>query len=398
MTGSGDSKKVTKIERKIETKITISIDPRAIELCVRCGTCRSVCPAFEILGWESRNSRGRVMVVKALGEGLAPDSNVLDSLNTCTTCGICAAKCPAGANPPEIVQKARTRLVSQGVMTEAQAGLMRKVGASGNTFGEPGDRLGWLSDPGAIKEKAESVYFVGCLDSYRYPEVAKKTFEILRRFGVTLLPDEECCGSPLIRMGSDARKLVDRNLDQIRRIGAKTVITGCAGCYSTLKKYYPLEFEVVSVPEFLAERLAELDLKRLDLTVTYHDPCHLGRHCGIYDPPRKVIKAICRLVEMKSIREDARCCGGGGGVRAGYPDLSLEIARRRLADVPPGVDAIVSCCPLCIRNLRDAGSEVEVIDLIDLVGRALEVDPDPDPSSRYESPAAERTTDESPVG
>ena len=110
MTGSGDSKKVTKIERKIETKITISIDPRAIELCVRCGTCRSVCPAFEVLGWESRNSRGRVMVVKALGEGLAPDKDVLDSLNTCTTCGICAAKCPAGANPPEIVQAARKEI------------------------------------------------------------------------------------------------------------------------------------------------------------------------------------------------------------------------------------------------------------------------------------------------
>jgi Fe-S oxidoreductase len=107
------------------------------------------------------------------------------------------------------------------------------------------------------------------------------------------------------------------------------------------------------------------------LTVTYHDPCHLGRGSGIFDPPRKVIKAICDLEEMRSNRQDARCCGGGGGVRAGYPDLSLEIARRRLLDVPAGVEAIVSCCPLCIRNLRDAGGEVEVIDLVDLVARAL---------------------------
>ncbi|HPJ29845.1 MAG TPA: (Fe-S)-binding protein [Methanothrix sp.] len=373
---------------RVRAKLKLEIDPRAIELCVRCGTCRSVCPVFEVLGWESRNSRGRVMVVKALGEGLAPDSEVLDSLNTCTTCGICAAKCPAGANPPEIVQEARRGLVSQGVMTGAQAGFRAKLNASGNTFGELGDRLGWLADRAdreGRKERSDSVYFVGCLDSYRYPEVAKKTFEILRRFGVTLLPDEECCGSPLIRTGSDAKKLIDKNLRQIREIGAKTVITGCAGCYSTLKKYYPPDLEVVSVPEFLAGRLSELDLKRLDMAVTYHDPCHLGRHGGIYDPPRKVIKAICRLVEMKNSREDARCCGGGGGVRAGYPDLSLEIARRRLADIPPGVDAIVSCCPLCIRNLRDAESEVEVIDLVDLVGRALE--PNPDQSSRDESPA-----------
>ncbi|MGB3944828.1 MAG: (Fe-S)-binding protein [Methanothrix sp.] len=358
-----------------ETKIEpagISIDPRTIELCVRCGTCRSVCPAFEVLGWESKNTRGRVMVAKALREGFPPDAGILDSLNTCTTCGICSASCPAGADPPLIVQEARKGLVSQGIMTESQAGFRSKVAESGNTFGEAGERLGWLSDREGFQDRAESVYFVGCLDSYRYPEVAAKTFRILKQFGVALLPEERCCGSPLIRTGSSAEMVMGENLRQIRDMGAKTVVTGCAGCYSTLKRYYPPEFEVVSVPEFLARRLSELRPKRLDLTVTYHDPCHLGRHAGIYDPPREVIRAICRLVEMKRSREDARCCGGGGGVRAGYPDLSLEIAKHRLQDVPAGVDAIVSCCPLCIRNLRDAGAGVEVIDLVDLVARALE--------------------------
>lgn len=354
-----------------EAETWVEIDPRTVEVCVRCGTCRSVCPAFEVLGWESRNSRGRIMVVKALQEGFCPDSEVLDCLNTCTTCGICAEKCPAGANPPAIVQSARRQLVAEGVMTETQAGFRRKVRASGNTFGEGADRLGWLSDREGLKERADRVYFVGCLHSYRYPEVAKKTFDLLRRFGATLLPEEVCCGSPLIRTGSEAKEIIDKNLRQIRRVGAKTVITGCAGCLSTLKKDYPPEFEVVSVSEFLAEHLAELDLLRLDITVTYHDPCHLGRGSGVFDPPREVIRAICRLEEMKGSRENARCCGGGGGVRAGYPDLSLDIARRRLSEVPAGVNAIVSCCPLCIRNLRDAGSEIEVIDLIDLVERAI---------------------------
>jgi len=348
------------------------IDQRALEICVRCGTCRSVCPAFEVLGWESKNTRGRIMVAKALREGFPPDAGVLDSLNTCTTCGICAASCPAGANPPLIVQEARRVLVSKGVMTESQAGFRSKVAGSGNTFGETGERLGWLSDREGLQDRAESVYFVGCLDSYRYPEAAAKTFRILKRFGVALLPDEKCCGSPLIRTGSPAETVIEDNLRQIREMKAKTVITGCAGCYSTLKRDYHPEFEVVSVPEFLAGRLADLGTRRLDMTVTYHDPCHLGRHGGIYDPPREVIRAICRLVEMKNNRLDARCCGGGGGVRAGYPDLSLQIAKRRLQDVPDGVDAIVSCCPLCIRNLRDAGAGVEVMDLIDLVARAID--------------------------
>ncbi|HII06192.1 MAG TPA: (Fe-S)-binding protein, partial [Methanotrichaceae archaeon] len=345
------------------------IDPRSIDRCVRCGTCRSVCPAFEELGWESRNTRGRIMVVKALQEGLMPDSEVLDSLNTCTTCGICTEKCPAGVNPPEIIQEARRDLVSRGFMTEAQARLSQKVNASGNTFGEKADRLGWLSDRKSLKDRSDFVYFVGCLDSYRYPEVALNTFDLLKRFGVTLLPDEVCCGSPLIRTGSGADEFVDKNLDQIKRIGAKTVITGCAGCYSTLKKDYPPEFEVVSVPEFLAEHISELDTKRLEISVTYHDPCHLGRYCGIYDPPRRVLEAIpgLKLLEMERIREDSYCCSAGGGVRTAYPEFAAWAAGKRLdeAKVTTGCDVVVTACPFCEENLTNAAGplDMKVVDV-----------------------------------
>jgi Fe-S oxidoreductase len=214
---------------------------------------------------------------------------------------------------------------------------------------------------------------VGCFDSYRYPEFAKKTFEVLQRFGVTLLPDEQCCASPLLRIGfrEDAGTVMKRNLEQIRKIGARTIITSCAGCYTTLKNNYPEEFQVISLPEFLAEHLEELKPKRLDLTVTYHDPCHLGRHNKIYEAPRKVIRAICTLKEMKNIKEDSRCCGGGGGVRVGFPDISLELARNRLEDVPEGIDYLVTSCPLCLRNFRDAGGNIETIDIIELVAMAV---------------------------
>jgi Fe-S oxidoreductase len=194
----------------------------------------------------------------------------------------------------------------------------------------------------------------------------------LSRFGVTLLPSEQCCGSPLLRTGFDSKRLIDNNARQIRQIGAKIVITGCAGCYTTLKNSYSTDFRVLSVPEFLAEKISELALRRLDITVTYHDPCHLGRHNEIYDPPRQVIKAICSLSEMKSSGKAARCCGGGGGVRAGYNEISLAMARRRLKDVPEGVDYIVTSCPLCVRNLRDAGAGEKVIDLVDLVTMAIQ--------------------------
>ena len=310
------------------------------------------------------------MVIKGLSSGLPADKDVLDSLNTCTTCGICTENCPAGVNPPDLIENARRELVCAGRMTREQADLSKKIFESGNTFGDPRDRLSWLQDRTILKEKAEYVYFVGCMNSYRNTETAARTFALLSRFGATLLPAEQCCGSPLLRTGFDARRFVDENSRQIEEIEARTVITGCAGCYTTLKKNYARQFQVVSVSEFLAEHISELNIKPLDLTVTYHDPCHLGRHNEIYEQPRRVIEAVCRLKEMKTSGKAARCCGGGGGVRAGYRDLSLQMARRRLQDVPDEVDYIVTSCPLCIRNLRDAGAGEKVIDLVDLVARA----------------------------
>lgn len=350
----------------------MNLDLKAINQCVRCGSCRTFCPVFEESGWESANTRGRIMILKGLTCGLQPDLQVLGSLNTCTTCGICTENCPAGVNPPEIIENARRQLVSLGKMTCQQADLSRNIFASGNTFGDGRDRLSWLTDRGILTKKADYVYFAGCMNSYRYTETAANTFALLNRFGATMLPAEQCCGSPLLRTGFDARRFIDGNCRQIANTGAKTVITGCAGCYTTLKKSYPQDFRVLSVPEFLAERISEMDIKPLDLTVTYHDPCHLGRHNQIYEQPRQVIRAICRLKEMKTSGKAARCCGGGGGVRAGYKDLSLKMAKKRLEDVPGEVDYIVTSCPLCIRNLRDAGAGEKVIDLVDLVAMAMQ--------------------------
>jgi len=348
-------------------------DMRSILKCVRCGTCRSVCPVFDVVGWESAGARGRMLVAHGVSMGLEADKDVLDSLNMCTTCGLCEQLCPSGAAPPEVVENTRHQLVLHGKMTDAQREIAGRANELGNALGEEKERMDWLGESAKdVTEKADYVFFAGCLGSYRYPELTKRTFDILKKFGVTVLKEEVCCGSPLLRTGSDPSELISKNLDQIKKTGAHTVITGCAGCFTALKNDYPEDLEVIHVTEFLAERLAEMDLKKLDLKVSYHDPCHLGRCNGVFDAPREIITAVSDLEEMESNREKARCCGAGGGVLKGYPELSLELSKRRLEEMPEDVDYLITACPLCRTNLKRGEPKVEILDIIDLLEMAME--------------------------
>lgn len=348
-------------------------DMRSILKCVRCGTCRSICPVFDVVGWESASSRGRMLVAHGVSQGMEVDKGVFDSLNTCTTCGLCEQICPSGASPVKVIENVRHQLALQGKMTEAQRSLRSEAIGKGNPLGETRERMAWLGDSGKdAAKKADYVFFAGCLGSYRYPELTKRTFEILKRFGVTVLEEEVCCGSPLMRTGSDASELISSNLRQMKNTGAHTIITGCAGCYTALKNDYPENLDVIHVTEFLADRLAEMDLKKLDLKVTYHDPCHLGRCNGVFDAPRQIIMSVCELEEMRNTRERSKCCGAGGGVLKGYPELSLDISKKRLEDIPKDVDYLVTACPLCRTNLKRGNPEIEVLDIIDLLEMAME--------------------------
>ena len=388
------------------------MDIRDLYRCVSCGNCRSVCPVFEQTGRESKNTRGRILIIRGIYEGQLDDESVFESINTCTTCGYCTETCPAGVDPPKLVETAREGLVKLGKMTPTQAKIRDTVAQYSNTLSVDGDRLGWLkeaesgagetkdadNEAGETKEAGTSglklerpknpkaVYFVGCLDSYRYPKTALKTYKILNKLGVGLLEDEKCCGSPLLRLGFDNEfaGLVKHNNEQIKMSGADTIIAGCAGCFNTLKNDYDLRgITVTTVSEYLMSHISELkewmaaekSIQKLDIPVTYHDSCHFGRHNRIYDEPRALIREIVgggNLKEMAACREKSRCCGGGGGVRSGYTELSLAMAKRRLEDVPAGVKYIITTCPLCLRNLSDAGGDIPVIDIVELLSMAME--------------------------
>jgi Fe-S oxidoreductase len=172
---------------------------------------------------------------------------------------------------------------------------------------------------------------------------------------------------------------MERNVRSAADLGVEEVVFSCAGCYRMFKEEYPkfvdVPFKVRHISEFLADK--DLKLKPLDKELTYHDPCHLGRHSGVYDAPRKLLSKIpgARFKEMPHNRETALCCGGGGGVRSAYPDLSGKVAARRV-DEAAFADVLVTTCPFCVSNLRvgkeNSSSKVEIKDLVELIEPLVE--------------------------
>ncbi len=188
---------------------------------------------------------------------------------------------------------------------------------------------------------------------------------ILSRFGARVLEDEQCCGSPLLRLGGESVAL-EHNREQVKKSGAKTLVTGCAGCYKTLSE--SLDIEVLHVTQFLARHVDELPLDRLPLTVSYHDPCHLGRCMKVYDEPRTIINRICDLKEMAT-PERMPGAAEAAAECAGVMRTSQGVAKKRLLKTPAEVDYIITACPMCNANLQDAGGKV--LDISDLILRSL---------------------------
>ncbi len=240
------------------------------------------------------------------------------------------------------------------------------------------------------------LYFIGCTTSYFTPNVAKATLKVFEKAKLkykVLRGEERCCGFPLFATGQiDAfKRIADLNMELLKERGVEKIVTTCPSCYRTIKLIYPEflggeQLEVIHFPDFALKLIENgfLQLNRREIRVTYHDPCELGRKLNIYDSPRKLIKSIpgVKLVEMERIRENSWCCGAGGVVRMLDTKISTEIASKRIKrDVAPlNVDALVTSCPACIKNLSDGVmiaetiydvEPVRVLDVAELLADAL---------------------------
>jgi Fe-S oxidoreductase len=345
-------------------------------------------------GVETYSSKGRLILTRGLlTDEIEATERLVDSLYSCTACGQCYDQLSlTGLEVNNAIVRARREIASRGMEPGQCRVVSGQIRAEGNPIGMPAeDRPLWYEDSAEEHpfEGNDVLYWTGCSTSYRLPEVVEATTNVFTKAGLDfgLLGEEEgCCGLILYLLGlwDDARGNAEETAEQFQKLGVKTLVTGCAGCFYAFTRVYstldvPLPVNVLHTSQLIEALIKEDQLKLGENTgrYTWHDPCDLGRHCQIYDPPRSVLRSIpgLELVEPPLNREHALCCGAGGGLMTYDADLSKRIAVSKLNDeiTPMKVDGIVTGCPACIINLRYAldPQELPVYDLAQLVEKSL---------------------------
>jgi len=311
-------------------------------------------------------------------------------------CGACSSFCVLPIPHFDIFRAMRRDIVEAGLeVPKAIERIAKSVDKEGNVFGaKRGERVKWTADL-ELTGKGEVVYFAGCYASYVSPEIARSTVRILKEMDqmpAILGVEEQCCGNPLLLSGhgKQAEELMRSNAKRLMETGAKQVLASCAECYRTLKFEYPkivpeFKMEVLHTSEVLARGVGEGKLHfkgQREEVVTYHDPCQLGRlGGGVYEAPRKVIQAVpgVRFREMARSESYARCCGAGGLIKDTNPKMAVGIGVDVMDEARrTGAFTVISTCPRCKRNFRDAIKEdpirllhLKVLDLNEFVAMNL---------------------------
>jgi len=359
--------------------------------CYQCGKCDTVCPWNRVRKFSIRK------VVREANFGLSEIDK--EEIWYCTTCGKCPQRCPRDVRQINDVVAVRRLATNYDVFTP-QAKPIKTVTSAllseGNPFGEErAKRTAWAEGLNVkrFEEGMDYLFFTDCYLCYdpRMKKVAKKTAELLNKLGINygiLGEKENCCGESIRKTGNEElfKKLAKENIKNFIDIGVEKIIVSSPHCLHTFKNEYSqfkVNFDVVHIVELFHSLLKEGKIsfsKNIDKKVAYHDPCYLGRHNGIYDEPREVIKAIpsITLVEMEEEREDALCCGMGGGrvwmethKEERFSNIRIEQA------IKAGAEILVTACPYCITNFEDTRvvlgleDKIEVKDITELVFEAM---------------------------
>jgi heterodisulfide reductase subunit D len=382
-----------------------------IEACTRCGLCTDMCSAYNASGDLSvspakkiellrKKIRSKTILGKLMGKKAFTENdmkNLVKAAYECTLCSRCEVNCPVNIDLQKLWISLRAELANTENGPEILNMLKERLEKSHNiSFDTNEGRAEWISQVSGIpenkyiKEKADVIYFVGCVSSFspRVFKIPRSVVQILKAAKVDfgLLGDEEwCCGFPLLSSGfkKDFLDFAKHNIERINASGSKYLITSCPSCYHMWKHTYPelpldikMNFEVLHIVQYfyLLAREGKLELNPINQKVTYHDPCDLGRNSGIYEEPRELIKMIpgITFIEMENNRINATCCGGGGNVEAVDKELSENIAGVKAKEIiKTGADIVVTSCQQCVRtiqqSLKKENSKIKVMDISELI-------------------------------
>jgi Fe-S oxidoreductase len=347
---------------------------------------------------ETWSSKGRTLLIKGLTEGhIKPSKKLADILYTCSTCGHCLAEYFQGLEIDKAIKATRYILAEEGLVPEVFIQTAKNVKETGDPSAMPlTRRMQWTKTlpKQNFPKKAEILYWVGCMVATRTPNTVKATANILTKANInyTMLAEKEgCCNYILLAAGlwNEAKKEAKKLLARVKETKASLIVTPCAGCYYTFTRLYPeilnieMPLQVVHATQFIEKLIHNhtLEIRETDKKskITYHDPCSLGRHSNVYDPPRNILKAIRNIefIETPLNRSQARCCGGGGGLWTFNNQASQESAATRLSkDVKPlKVDSLATACPTCQLNFRFSATKnnipIKICDITEIVETSI---------------------------
>jgi Fe-S oxidoreductase len=412
--------------------------------CMRCSECKWIplakisnwrfahqCPSISRYKFHAYSGGGRLAMGLSMLEGrIGYTNDFLDILYRCNMCGACevSCKCNKDLENMAIAQELRIKSVEDGQLLPQHMLILDSLRKEDNTMlAKKADRGKWaegIAVKNINEEKAEVYFHAGCrycFDEELWPQ-ARAALNILLQAGVDVAiagKDESCCACRVYEMGylGELTKYAESNEEMLKTAGVKTIVTPCSDCYAGFKVQYPkigkmANIEVLHITEYIDRLLksGELKLKKkISMTVTYHDPCHLGRlgepfipwngkekivfnqmyiydppkpwrkgTNGVYEIPRDVIKAVpgLKLAEMTRIKEYSWCCGAGGGVIESYPDFAIWTALERIEEAKStGAEALVTACPWCKRNfldaLKESGDKLKILDIVELVEQSI---------------------------
>jgi Fe-S oxidoreductase len=360
----------------------------AYKLCYQCGLCDTVCPWNRVRDFSMRN------IVRQAAFGLPEIEG--EDMWRCTTCGSCPQRCPRGVGTMDVTISFRRIATEAGISPAPLHSVRASLAAEGNPLREERARRADWAEGLSVKtftEGTEILYFPGCYLCYdsRLKKVARATVNILNRAGVDfgiLGTKENCCGESVRKTGDEElfKRLARENIKTFIDNGVKKILVSSPHCYHTFKNEYTefrANFEVVHISEYLFELVNEGKLKltgEYGKRITYHDPCYLGRHNGIFDQPREVLKSVpgLELVEMADSRQDSLCCGGGGGgiwMETAKGERFADLRLKQAMDV--GAEVLATSCPYCITMFEDSrlaledSEAIEVKDITEIIQEAI---------------------------